>query len=120
MEEKDAVKKLAALAQESRLRVFRYLVVVGKEGSTPSELSECLQISPATLSFHLKELLHSGLVTQERVGRHLHYRAEFSEMAGLLMFLTERCCQGMSCEVKPVGDCQCEPESMQSNEVHST
>lgn len=99
MKEKDAVKKLSALAQESRLRVFRYLVVVGREGGTPSEISERLEISPATLSFHLKELMHAGLITQERVGRHLHYRAEFSEMACLLKFLTERCCQGQACEV---------------------
>jgi len=105
MEEKEAVKKLAALAQESRLRVFRYLVVVGEEGGTPGEISERLQISPATLSFHLKELLNAGLVSQTRSGRSLHYRAEFSEMAHLLVFLTERCCQGVACELKPIEVC---------------
>ncbi|NCV70716.1 MAG: ArsR family transcriptional regulator [Betaproteobacteria bacterium] len=106
MEEKGAVKKLAALAQESRLRVFRYLVGVGKEGSTPTEISETLQISPTTLSFHLKELLNAGLVTQTRKGRSLHYLAEFAEMAQLLTFLTERCCQGVRCEVQSVGVCE--------------
>jgi len=105
MEEKEAVKKLAALAQESRLRVFRYLVVAGKEGGTPTEISERLQISPATLSFHLKELLNAGLVSQTRLGRSLHYRAEFSEMAHLLTFLTERCCQGVACEAESIGMC---------------
>lgn len=110
MEEKEVVKALAALAQESRLRVFRFLVVVGQEGSTPSEMSEFLQIPAATLSFHLKELLQAGLISQEREGRHLHYRAEFGQMATLLKFLTERCCQGLSCEVKEDYDCICDDE----------
>ena len=105
MEEKEAVKKLAALAQETRLRVVRYLVVVGEEGGTPTEISERLQISPATLSFHLKELLNAGLVSQTRFGRSLHYRADFSEMVNLLSFLTERCCQGGACEVESIGMC---------------
>lgn len=115
MEETEVVKKLSALAQASRLRVFRYLVVVGQEGSTPSEISEMLQIAPATLSFHLKELLNAGLVGQTRNGRSLHYRAEFEEMADLLTFLTERCCQGMACEVRPATGGLCKTKQTTTN-----
>ncbi len=94
MEEKNVVKALAALAQPSRLQVFRCLVVAGTEGSTPGELGEFLGVPNATLSFHLKELMNSGLISQERHGRHLVYRVEFAQMNGPLAYLTENCCQG--------------------------
>jgi DNA-binding transcriptional ArsR family regulator len=94
MEEKDIVKALAALAQASRLQVFRALVVAGREGATPGALGEHLGVPNATLSFHLKELLNAGLVSQERHGRHLIYRVEFARMNGVLAYLTENCCQG--------------------------
>ena len=99
MQETDAVKSLAALAQEVRLRVFRALVVTGQEGLTPSAVAEQLGIAPNALSFHLKELAHAGLVTQERQGRNLIYRAEFPAMNALLDYLTENCCQGADCAV---------------------
>ena len=76
MNEIDAVRSLAALAQEVRLRVFRALVVAGNEGLTPGALAELLEVAPNTLSFHLKELTHAGLVSQERQGRNLIYRTD--------------------------------------------
>jgi len=98
MEEKDVVSSLAALAQPVRLRVFRALVVAGPEGLTPGGLAEQLSVAATTLSFHLKELMHAGLVSQERDGRHLIYRAAFEHMNDLLGYLTEHCCQGQPCE----------------------
>ncbi|PTT80279.1 transcriptional regulator, partial [Pelomonas sp. HMWF004] len=80
MEEQDVTRSLAALAQTHRLRVFRLLVVAGEQGLTPGALAEALGVPAATLSFHLKELSHAGLVSQERVSRHLVYRAAFGHM----------------------------------------
>lgn len=97
MQETDVVRSLAALAQEVRLRVFRALVVAGPEGLTPGVLSERLAVAPNTLSFHLKELVHAGLISQERQGRNLIYRASFDTMNALLTYLTDNCCQGASC-----------------------
>lgn len=94
MDEKDVVRSLAALAQPLRLRVFRALVVAGARGMTPGVMSEGSGIPPATLSFHLKELMNAGLVTQERLGRNLVYRASFEQVNALLGYLTENCCQG--------------------------
>jgi len=92
-----AVKSLAALAQPMRLRIFRALVVVGDAGMTPGAMQQGLEIPAATLSFHLKELLRAGLVTQERASRNLIYRAAYAHMNALLAFLTENCCQGEAC-----------------------
>ena len=97
MEENDIVKCLAALAQPVRLRVFRALVVAGAEGLTPGALGESLEIAGTSLSFHLKELMHAGLISQERDGRNLIYRAAFAQMNGLLGYLTDNCCQGEAC-----------------------
>ena len=97
METNDIVTALAALAQASRLEIFRALVVAGTEGLTPSALSEALGVAPNTLSFHLKELTHAGLVAQERAGRNLIYRAQFERMNALIGYLTENCCQGQAC-----------------------
>lgn len=99
MESEAAIRALAALAQHHRLLVFRALVVAGPQGMTPSTMAEGLQIAPATLSFHLKELLAAGLVTHSREGRHLIYRAEFEHMNALLAFLTANCCAGGTCAV---------------------
>lgn len=107
MEEQDVVKSLAALAQESRLRVFRTLVVAGPLGLTPGALSEELGVAATTLSFHLKELANAGLVSQQRDGRNLIYRAAYERMNGLLAYLTAHCCQGEDCLVttQPVACC---------------
>ena len=85
---------MAALSQVNRLRLFRLLVVAGQHGSTPGALGRKLKVSPATLSFHLKELVNSGLVTQQRDGRNLIYRADYVAMNALLGYMTENCCGG--------------------------
>lgn len=97
MQEHDVIRSLGALAQAHRLRVFRLLVVAGRQGLTPGALTEALALPAATLSFHLKELSHAGLVSQERVSRNLVYRAAFDHMNELLAYLTENCCQGAAC-----------------------
>ncbi len=94
MKEKDVVKALTALAQPNRLQVFRCLVIAGQTGATPGALGEHLGLPNATLSFHLKELMNAGLISQERNGRNLIYRVEFGRMNGVLAYLTENCCQG--------------------------
>lgn len=97
MNETEVVKALGALAQETRLRLFRLLVVAGKDGLTPGYIAEALNVSPNTLSFHLKELNHAGLIASERDGRNLIYRARFEAMNELLGFLTSECCGGNEC-----------------------
>ena len=107
MNETEVIQALSALAQEVRLRVFRALVVAGQGGLTPGAVSEQLGVAPNTLSFHLKELSRAGLVSQERQGRHLVYRAAYPAMNALLAYLTENCCQGAACLAEPATDCQC-------------
>lgn len=97
MEEQDAVASLAALAQNMRLRIFRALVGAAPEGLTPGALAAMLGVAASTLSFHLKELMHAGLVTQERDGRNLIYRPSLEQMNALLGYLTDHCCQGRAC-----------------------
>lgn len=97
MEEQKVIRSLSALAQEIRLRVFRALVVAGPDGMTPGALAEALGVAPTTLSFHLKELSHAGLIVPTRDGRHLIYRADYAQMNALLGYLTENCCRGASC-----------------------
>ncbi|MDN4589108.1 transcriptional regulator [Xenophilus aerolatus] len=100
MDEDKVVQALAALAHPLRLRVFRALVVAGADGATPGLLLESIDVPATSLSFHLKELTGSGLVTQERLGRNLRYRAAFEQMDGLLGYLTENCCAGEPCAVE--------------------
>ena len=97
MKETDAVAALSALAQPNRLRVFRALVAAGGEGMTPSTLAEALGVPAPTLSFHLKELLHARLISQQRSGRSLIYRAEYRHMQALMDYLTANCCGGAPC-----------------------
>ena len=99
MEATDVVRALAALAQSSRLGIFRALVQAGPAGLTPGDLSAQLEVAGNTLSFHLKELMHADLVSQERAGRNLIYRARFDHMQQVLAYLSDNCCQGSSCEV---------------------
>jgi ArsR family transcriptional regulator, arsenate/arsenite/antimonite-responsive transcriptional repressor len=101
MRETEAVQALSALAQETRLRIFRLLVVAGPAGLTPGHMSDALGTAPTGLSFHLKELSHAGLVTCQRNGRHLVYRASVPLMNDLLGFLTAHCCQGQACLEEP-------------------
>lgn len=107
MEEINVVKSLAALAQPHRLQIFRALVVSGQHGLTPGALGESLGVAGATLSFHLKELVNSGLITQERSGRNLIYRADYAHMNQLLAYLTDNCCQGAACLDETNANCQC-------------
>lgn len=97
MNEPDVIRALGALAQSSRLQIFRALVVAGQGGLNPSTLSDTLGVPNTALSFHLKELLGAGLVTQERNGRHLIYRADFAAMQLLMGYLMENCCGGAGC-----------------------
>ena len=92
METKTAVTALAALAQESRLAVFRLLVQAGPVGMPAGKLSEALNIPPSSLSFHLKELTHAGMVSSRQEGRFVIYQANFDAAAALIAFLTENCC----------------------------
>ena len=105
MNETQTVAALASLAQVQRLRAFRALVVAGPGGLTPSVVAEQLEVAPNTLSFHLKELLHAGMVSVERQGRHLIYRANFEQMTALLGYLTEHCCEGAGCEASEASEC---------------
>lgn len=94
MNESDAIPILAALAQPSRLTVFRALVAAGHDGAFPSDLAERLQIPAPTLSFHLKTLAHAGLVRRAQESRHARYRADFATMSALMAFLGDHCCGG--------------------------
>ncbi|MBX9794175.1 MAG: metalloregulator ArsR/SmtB family transcription factor [Burkholderiaceae bacterium] len=105
MEEAEVVSALAALAQSARLRVFRALVVAGPQGMTPGGLAEALAVPASTLSFHLKELMHAGLISQQRDGRSLIYRAAFDRMNALMGYLTANCCQGESCSAVEAPAC---------------
>lgn len=107
MEEIDVVRSLGALAHGLRLQVFRALVVVGRQGMTPGVMAEHVDVPAATLSFHLKELVNARLVTQERNGRHLIYRASIGHMNELLGYLTANCCRGEPCLDQAAASCKC-------------
>jgi ArsR family transcriptional regulator, arsenate/arsenite/antimonite-responsive transcriptional repressor len=92
MDKEAAITALVALAQETRLDVYRLLVAVGAEGLPAGIIAERLGVLPASLTFHLKELQHAGLITQRRLGRHLIYAAEYPSMIELVTYLTENCC----------------------------
>lgn len=102
---KAGINALAALAQASRLRVFRLLVGSGPGGLCPGQIAAALDISANLLSFHLKELQACGLITQEREGRFLRYRADMEAMQQLMQFLTAHCCQGEPCVAMPMVNC---------------
>lgn len=97
MNDTNAAKALAGLAQSSRLKVFRLLIGACPQGLTPSDLSKTLGIPPSSLSFHLKELTNARLVTQERESRNLIYRPSVTVINDLMEFLTAGCCQGEAC-----------------------
>ena len=100
-----AVEALAALAQESRLSIFRLLIRAGKEGVAAGVLGEKLGIPPATLSCHLNTLTHAGLVKPRTEGRFVIYSANYSEMDKLIAYLTEHCCAGDAAQCAPVKIC---------------
>jgi len=100
-----AVDALAALAQESRLSIFRLLVQAGKEGLAAGALGEKLGIPPATLSFHLKGLTHAKLIKSRTEGRYVIYTANYAAMDKLIAYLTEHCCAGDSAQCAPIKKC---------------
>ena len=99
METKDVLTALSALAHETRLAIFRLLVETGPEGLPVGKIGERLGTAPATLSFHLKELTHSGMIGARQEGRFVYYSANYDQMNALLGYLSENCCQGGVCDI---------------------
>ena len=98
METISIVTALGALAQETRLRAFRLLVEAGPQGLPAGRIGEALDLPPATLSFHLAQLVRAGLARSRHEGRFVIYSADYQSMTRLVAFLTENCCGGQSCE----------------------
>ncbi|MGZ3239521.1 MAG: ArsR/SmtB family transcription factor [Burkholderiaceae bacterium] len=100
--ETNAIRALSALAQVTRLRIFRVLLIAGKDGMPAGVLASTLGIAPSALSFHLKELTHAGLIQARQDGRFIIYTANFGEMNALIGYMTENCCQGSesSCNIE--------------------
>ncbi len=101
MKPAQVVKALAALAQPTRLAIYRLLVARGPEGMAAGQVAEKLKVSPATLSFHLKTLSHAGLLDSRQDGRFIYYAANFAVMNGMVAYLTENCCGGNPDACKP-------------------
>ena len=99
------VRALGALAHESRLAIFRLLVVAGPDGIAAGEIAQQLGLSPSSLSFHLKDLSHAELVKPRQDGRFIIYSANFDAMTGLIAFLTENCCAGTPCVASNLPGC---------------
>jgi ArsR family transcriptional regulator, arsenate/arsenite/antimonite-responsive transcriptional repressor len=93
----EAVVALSALAQETRLAIYRLLVEAGPNGLAAGAIAQRLDVAPSSLSFHLAQLTHAGLINQRRMSRSLIYAADFAAMNGLVAYLTENCCGGQSC-----------------------
>ncbi len=95
---------MGALAQEHRLAVFRLLVQAGEAGMAAGALAREIGVPASSMSFHLAQLTHAGLVTQQRQGRSLIYAADYAAMGGLMTYLTDNCCGGVPCTVEPACD----------------
>lgn len=102
MESAEAVKALSALAQPTRLAIYRLLVVCGPEGIAAGRVAEKLKVAPATLSFHFRALSHAGLIESRQDGRFIYYAANFAAMNDMVAYLTESCCGGdmVACQPK--------------------
>lgn len=98
METTQAVESLAALAQPSRLQIYRLLVQAGREGMPAGKIGEQLELPPATLSFHLSQLTRAGLARSRQEGRFVIYSADYAAMNSLVRYLTENCCGGRACK----------------------
>jgi ArsR family transcriptional regulator, arsenate/arsenite/antimonite-responsive transcriptional repressor len=102
MEARQAIAALGALAHESRLAVFRLLVERGPDGLSAGTIAQALELSPSSLTFHLQQLTHAGLITQRRMSRQLFYATDFTVMNALMGYLTENCCGGGAALCVPV------------------
>jgi len=98
VEARSVIGALGALAQETRLKAFRLLVEAGPQGLPAGKIGEALDLPPATLSFHLAQLVRAGLARSRHEGRFVIYSADFQSMNQLVGFLTENCCSGQSCQ----------------------
>ncbi|MGI4814025.1 MAG: ArsR/SmtB family transcription factor [Janthinobacterium lividum] len=108
------VRALSALAHESRLAIFRLLVVAGPDGMAAGAIAQQLGLSPSSLSFHLKDLSHAELATPRQEGRFVIYTANFDVMTGLIGFLIENCCAGAACRVSDLANCRGDEGLLQS------
>jgi len=106
MSAKQVVAALAALGQETRLEVFRLLVQRGPDGLPAGAIAQALDLPPSSLTFHLQQLTHAGLITQRRLSRQMIYAADFAAMNTIMFYLTENCCGGNAALCAP----QCKPE----------
>jgi DNA-binding transcriptional ArsR family regulator len=113
MKNADAVAALAALAQDNRLDVFRLLVEAGPDGLPAGQVAAKLRLAPNTLTFHFDRLRDAELVTVRREGRSMIYAARFDKMTALVGYLTENCCQGVSC----VPTAACKPAAKRAAKV---
>lgn len=114
MEMKSVLVALAALSQEHRLAIFRLLLEHAPDGLSAGVIAERLSLAPATLSFHLKELSHAGLIASRQDGRFIWYRADLKAMNGLVGYLTENCCRARSvCDATCVPACAPRPVAAQ-------
>jgi ArsR family transcriptional regulator, arsenate/arsenite/antimonite-responsive transcriptional repressor len=102
MEAKQAIAALGALAYETRLTVYRLLVQRGPDGLSAGTIAQALELSPSSLTFHLQQLTHAGLITQRRMSRQLIYATDFAVMNALMGYLTENCCGGGTALCVPV------------------
>jgi len=112
MEQKQIIEALAALAQETRLNIFRLLVRTGPDGLPAGQIAEALELPATTLSFHLNQLRQAGLIDYRRESRSLIYAAEYDAMDGLISYLTENCCQGAALACGPVAAKLAEPAAI--------
>jgi DNA-binding transcriptional ArsR family regulator len=110
MNQRDAVTALAALAQNTRLAVFRLLVEAGPTGLSVGEIGAAVASAGATLSFHLKEMTYAGLIESRQDGRYIFYSANYARMNELLAFLTENCCARDAVSCTPVCATECAPQ----------
>ncbi len=113
MDSAEIIRSLAALAQEHRLAAFRLLVQAGPDGMAAGAIGEAVGAVPSSMSFHLAQLAHSGLITQRRQGRSIIYAADFAAMNALMGYLTENCCGGVPC----TGDVACIPQTAITKDV---
>jgi ArsR family transcriptional regulator, arsenate/arsenite/antimonite-responsive transcriptional repressor len=120
METKAVVRALGALAQESRLAVYRLLVEAGPRGRAVGEIAQRLEIANATLSFHLKELANAGLIAARQEGRFIYYSANYAGMNELLGFLTENCCGGDAAACAPYAAASKTPTKLQPAKLPSS